>query len=120
MYSNPPIQGARLVSTILSDPDLTTIWKKEVKEMADRIITMRTSLVEGLKESGSKKDWSHIINQIGMFSFTGLSAEQCDILTKKYHIYLTKNGRISMPGLSTKTVPVLANAIHDVVTNQQH
>ena len=28
--------------------------------------------------------------QIGMFSYTGLTAKQVDVLTNKYHIYLTK------------------------------
>jgi len=86
--------------------------------MSDRIKLMRKMLFEKLCENKTPGDWTNIINQIGMFSFTGLSPEQCDILTKKYHIYLTKNGRISMPGLNTKSIPYLTEAIHDVVTNK--
>jgi len=118
MYSSPPIHGALIVSTVLSDPQLYEEWKSEIIVMSDRIKTMRKLLFDALKANGTPGDWSHIINQIGMFSFTGLSGQQCDILTSKYHIFLTKNGRISMPGLSAKTVPYLANAIHDVVTNK--
>jgi aspartate aminotransferase len=120
MYSSPPIHGALIVATVLSDPQLYEEWKAELLLMSDRIKLMRRLLYDALLNLGTPGDWTNIINQIGMFSFTGLSADQCDTLTKKYHIYLTKNGRISMPGLSTKTVPYLANAIHDVVTNQQH
>ena len=85
--------------------------------MSDRIKLMRDLLFKTLKEKGTPGDWTNIITQIGMFSFTGLSPSQCEQLTNKYHIYLTKNGRISMPGLSTKTVPYLADAIDDVVRN---
>jgi aspartate aminotransferase len=55
--------------------------------------------------------WNHITDQIGMFSYTGLSEKQCEILIKKYHIYLLKSGRISMPGINTKNVQYLAESI---------
>jgi aspartate aminotransferase len=114
MYSNPPIYGARVVSTILADADLTSQWRKEVKIMADRIGTMRSKLVEGLKENGSKKDWAHITNQIGMFCYTGLSPQQVETLISEHHVYLTGNGRISMAGVSSKNVSYLAKAMHIV------
>jgi len=113
-YSNPPIHGARIVSIILSDPKLTEIWKKEVKFMADRIINMRKRLVQHLKEFGSKRDWSHITNQIGMFCYSGLTPEQVDRLCTEFHIYLTRNGRISIAGISSNNVQYLAKAIHEV------
>jgi len=102
------------VSTILGDADLTTLWRKEVKGMADRIITMRQRLVDQLKNEGSSKNWSHITNQIGMFSYTGLGPEQVDVITKDWHVYLVKNGRISMAGINTKNVDYLAKAMHAV------
>lgn len=114
MYSNPPVYGARVVSTILNDPALNAQWRTEVKGMADRIITMRHQLVKHLKQLGSTQDWSHIINQIGMFCFAGLSPEQVDRITKEYHIYLTRNGRISMAGITSHNVEYLAQAIHNV------
>jgi len=114
MYSNPPSYGARLVSNIWNDPELRALWHKEVKVMADRIITMRTTLVNNLQKLGSKKDWSHITKQIGMFCFTGLAPEQVDRITKDYHIYLTRNGRISIAGITSKNVEHLAKGIHEV------
>lgn len=64
MYSNPPIHGARIASTILNDPALHKQWLGEVKDMADRIIRMRALLKENLEKLGSKHDWSHITSQV--------------------------------------------------------
>jgi len=114
LYSNPPLHGARIVSTILNDATLTALWRKEVKGMADRIITMRHRLVEHLKELGSKKDWSHITNQIGMFCYSGLTPEQVDKIVKDYHVYMLSSGRISMAGISSHNVKYLAEALHAV------
>jgi len=114
MYSNPPISGARIVTEVLNDSSLATLWAKEVKIMADRIISMRVALVKHLKEFGSVRDWSHITNQIGMFCFSGLDATQVATLKTKWHIYMTSDGRISMAGVSSDKVKYLAEAIHDV------
>jgi aspartate aminotransferase len=114
MYSNPPVHGARIVRMILSTPDIRKVWLTDVKGMADRIISMRTSLVGNLKKEGSKHDWSHITSQIGMFCFTGLKPDQVEHLTKDFSIYLTKDGRISVAGITSGNVGYLANAIHQV------
>lgn len=114
MYSNPPIHGARLVSTILGTPELKTEWLKEVKSMADRIISVRASLRKNLENLGSKRNWQHIDDQIGMFCFTGMNAEQSTRLSKDFSIFLTKDGRISMAGVTSKNVEYLAQGIHEV------
>jgi len=114
MYSNPPVYGSRVIETILGDASLTETWRREVKIMADRIIDMRAILVEELKKCGSKHDWSHITNQIGMFCYTGLTAAQVAVLKDKWHIYMTTNGRISVAGVTSSRVAYLAQAIHDV------
>ncbi|WZY92809.1 hypothetical protein YC2023_065138 [Brassica napus] len=114
MYSNPPLHGAQIVSTILGDPELKSLWLKEVKIMADRIIGMRTTLRESLEKLGSPLSWEHVTKQIGMFCYSGLTPEQVDRLTSEYHIYMTRNGRISMAGVTTGNVGYLANAIHEV------
>jgi len=114
MYSNPPIHGARIVTTVLGDPKLRAQWEKDVKEMADRIIRMRSELRAELERLGSKHNWEHITNQIGMFCYSGLTGEQVDRLTNEYHIYLTRNGRISMAGVTGKDIKPLAAAIHAV------
>ncbi|XP_074576689.1 aspartate aminotransferase, cytoplasmic [Curcuma longa] len=115
MYSNPPIHGASIVATILKDREMYHEWTMELKAMANRIISMRQQLFNALSARGTPGDWSHIIKQIGMFTFTGLNNEQVSFMTKEYHIYMTSDGRISMAGLSTKTIPHLADAIHAAV-----
>ncbi|KAK5017547.1 aspartate transaminase aat1 [Cryomyces antarcticus] len=114
LYSNPPVHGARIASEILNDATLNKQWLGEVKGMADRIITMRALLKENLEKLGSKHDWSHITSQIGMFAYTGLTAEQMDKLAKEHSVYATKDGRISVAGITTDNVERLAEAIYKV------
>lgn len=114
MYSNPPIHGARVASEVLNNPQLYSEWLIEVKQMADRVISMRAQLKENLAKEGSVRDWSHITNQIGMFCYTGMNEEQVQRLTKDFSVYLTKDGRISVVGITSKNVEYLANAIHQV------
>ncbi|KAA8574450.1 hypothetical protein EYC84_005915 [Monilinia fructicola] len=94
LYSNPPVHGARIASTILNDKALNKQWLGEVKGMADRIITMRALLKKELENLGSKHDWSHITSQIGMFAYTGLTPEQMDKLAKEHSVYATKDAAI--------------------------
>lgn len=114
LYSNPPIHGARLVAEILNDQQLRSEWLKDVKVMADRIIGVRSKLKDNLVKNGSKLSWDHITNQIGMFCYSGMKPEQVDRLAKEFSIYLTRDGRISMAGVTTKNVEYLAKAMHEV------
>uniref|UniRef100_A0A9J7ZVM0 Aspartate aminotransferase n=1 Tax=Cyprinus carpio carpio TaxID=630221 RepID=A0A9J7ZVM0_CYPCA len=114
IYSNPPMNGARIASTILNTPELYKEWLVEVKGMADRIIKMREMLVSNLKKEGSTHNWQHVIDQIGMFCFTGLKPEQVERLIKEFSIYMTKDGRISVAGVTSANVGYLAHAIHTV------
>lgn len=82
--------------------------------MANRIIKMREQLADGLKKEGSTHNWQHVIDQIGMFCFTGLKPEQVERLTKEFSVYMTKDGRISMAGVTSGNVGYLAHAIHQV------
>ena len=114
MYSNPPRHGSSIVKTVLSDDGLKSQYYEECASMAQRIHDMRTKLVQKLVEVGSKHDWSHVTNQIGMFAFTGMSPDMCDRLTDEYAIYLTKDGRISIAGLNDSNLEYVAKAIHAV------
>ncbi|KAG2591826.1 hypothetical protein PVAP13_5NG507000 [Panicum virgatum] len=116
MYSSPPLHGPSVVATILRDSEMFNEWTVELKAMADRIISMRQQLFDALKSRGTPGDWSHIIKQIGMFTFTGLNSEQVAFMRQEYHIYMTSDGRISMAGLNMKNLPHLADAIHAAVT----
>ncbi|KAL4434280.1 hypothetical protein ABPG75_000721 [Micractinium tetrahymenae] len=117
MYLNPPKHGALLVTAILSDPELYAQWKVELKGMADRILSMRQQLFDALQEVGAPGDWSHILKQIGMFSYTGLTKAQVENMTNKWSVFMTMDGRISMAGLSGTKCKYLAEAIKDSVEN---
>jgi len=117
MYSNPPALGARIVKTILGTPELHKEWLVELKGMADRIASMRQALYDDLKRRGTPGTWEHIVSQIGMFSYTGLTKKQCEVIRDQLHIYLLLNGRISMAGITPKNVGYLAESIDHVVRN---
>ncbi len=113
--SNPPIYGARIASRALNDPKLFAEWEANLRTMSGRIIDMRAALRSRLESLGTPGTWSHITDQIGMFSFTGLSEAQVAWLREKGHIYMTKNGRISMAGLNTNNVDYVAGYIDKAV-----
>lgn len=114
LYSNPPVHGARIASTILNDPALNKQWLGEVKDMAERIIKMRALLKENLTKLGSKHNWDHITDQIGMFAYTGLTADQMTKLAEQHSVYATKDGRISVAGITSDNVGRLAEAIFKI------
>ncbi|KAL8286388.1 hypothetical protein RQP46_004405 [Phenoliferia psychrophenolica] len=118
--SNPPTFGARIAALILNDPTMFGEWKKDVSEMAFRIIEMRKQLYDLLENklktpAVGPNGWSHITSQIGMFSFTGLNPAQCKALVEKGHVYLTGNGRISMAGLNTGNIEYFAKCLDSAV-----
>ncbi|EFA86317.1 aspartate aminotransferase [Heterostelium album PN500] len=115
MYSSPPTHGARLVATVLGDPALRALWIDELKQMSGRILRVRKELYDALVARNVPGDWSHIVKQIGMFTYTGLSPAQVEYIVKKYHIYLLASGRVSIAGLNSKSVPYFADAIADAV-----
>mmetsp|Transcript_18753 Transcript_18753/g.36742 ORF Transcript_18753/g.36742 Transcript_18753/m.36742 type:complete len:404 (+) Transcript_18753:184-1395(+) len=115
MYSNPPKHGAAIASLILTDPELHKEWRVELKAIVDRILDMRKGLREALEASGAPGDWSFITEQIGMFTYTGLSAEQVASMEEKYHIYMPSNGRISVAGLTSDKIDYVAEAIRSVL-----
>jgi aspartate aminotransferase len=75
---------------------------------------MRKRLVEDLRQAGSTHNWSHISSQIGMFAYTGMTADMVDELTARYAIFMTRDGRISLAGLNEQNVRYVAEAIHSV------
>jgi aspartate aminotransferase len=116
-WSNPSTHGAKIVATTLNNPELQKEWKDTVKMMAERIQAMRKLLFEKLKANGTPGTWDHVVQQSGMFSFTGLNERQVEYLIKDLHIYLTKDGRINMCAVTTKNADYIAKGIHDAVVN---
>ena len=111
--STPARFGARIVA--LTDTALLAEWLSNIKTMSSRVAEMRLTLYHELVRLGTPGDWSHIVKQIGMFSFTGLSPTQVKALKQRHHVYLMENGRVSVCGLTKSNVRYVAMAIHDVV-----
>jgi len=117
MYSNPPKHGCYIAKRILGNPEYFKMWEEELKMMSDRILEMRKLLkseVDRLKTPGT---WNHIMDQIGMFTYTGLNKDQVLYIRKKYAIYFLESGRISVAGLSTGNMRYFAEAMDDAVRN---
>lgn len=117
LYSNPPKHGANIVKTVLSDPELYQEWRDELLAMSVRIQDMRKVLYDELIRLETPGSWKHVTDQIGMFSFTGLTPEQSKAMVDKHHIYMLGNGRVSMAGVTSGNVKYIAAAIDDVVRN---
>ena len=114
-YSNPPTHGGAVVAAVLSNPELRQMWEDELAAMRVRIRSMRSSLVDKLKAKGTAQDFSFIIKQRGMFSYTGLSAEQVARLKDEFGIYAVSTGRICLAALNSKNIDYVADSIAAVL-----
>ncbi len=114
-YSNPPAHGSDLVSRVLGDPELRTLWDKELGGMRERIKAMRRALVDGIHKRVPGADFSFILEQRGMFSYSGLTREQVLRLRSEYSIYTIETGRICVAALTTKNIDYVADAIAKVI-----
>ncbi|MFP5415598.1 MAG: amino acid aminotransferase [Actinomycetes bacterium] len=114
-YSNPPTHGAALVETVLGDAELRSQWVEELGEMRDRIKAMRAALVAGLAAAGVEGDFSYITDQVGMFSFSGLTKEQMVRLRNEFGVYGTDTGRICVAALNDGNVGYVSESIAAVV-----
>lgn len=149
LYSNPPRHGAEVAVLVLSQPALRAAWEvcwmyytymctslqvlvprlninsttstqEELASMCARLQGVRAALLRELQALGTPGDWSHITAQRGMFSYTGLTAQQVALLRSKWHVYMTEDGRISIAALQVGQCAYLARAICDVVAPGMH
>ncbi|WP_338464162.1 aromatic amino acid transaminase [Franconibacter daqui] len=114
-YSSPPNFGAQVVATVLGDADLKASWLAEVETMRSRILTMRQTLVDVLKQAMPGRDFDYLLKQRGMFSYTGLSAAQVDRLREEFGVYLIASGRMCVAGLNSRNVHRVAQAFAAVM-----
>ena len=115
LYSNPASHGGATVATVLNDPQLRQEWENELTEMRERIKKMRHLFVQLLKEYGAKQDFGFIMEQNGMFSFSGLSAKQVDRLREEFAIYAVRSGRINVAGITEDNIRYLCESIVKVL-----
>jgi len=114
-YSNPPTHGGAIVAGVLGNPELRALWESELGEMRVRIKAMRQKLVDGLKAAGVKQDMSFITQQIGMFSYSGLSKDQMVRLRSEFGVYGTDTGRMCVAALNSKNIDYVCASIAKVV-----
>lgn len=110
-YSSPPLHAAQIVARVLGETDLRSLWEHELAAMRERIQAMRRALHAELVSRRPQCDFSYLLVQRGMFSYTGLSAEQVDLLREQHAVYLLRSGRICMAGLNSRNVEAAARAI---------
>ena len=114
-YSSPPNFGAQVVAAVLNDEALKASWLVEVEEMRTRILAMRQELVKVLSTEMPERNFDYLLNQRGMFSYTGLSAAQVDQLREEFGVYLIASGRMCVAGLNTQNVHRVAKAFAAVM-----
>jgi len=114
-YSNPPAHGSAIVAKVLTSPDLRAQWEKELGAMRDRIKEMRKALVDGIHKRVPGADFSFILKQRGMFSYSGLTKAQVLRLRSEYSIYTIETGRICVAALTTGNIDYVADAIAKVI-----
>ena len=114
-YSSPPNFGAQVVAAVLNDEALKASWLAEVEEMRTRILAMRQELVKVLSTEMPERNFDYLLNQRGMFSYTGLSAAQVDRLREEFGVYLITSGRMCVAGLNTANVQRVAKAFAAVM-----
>ncbi|MGG7756623.1 aromatic amino acid transaminase [Klebsiella aerogenes] len=114
-YSSPPNFGAQVVAAVLNDPALKASWLAEVEAMRTRILAMRQTLVDALKEAVPGKNFDYLLKQRGMFSYTGLSAAQVDRLREEFGVYLIASGRMCVAGLNSRNVQRVAQTFAAVM-----
>ena len=115
-YSKPPRHGGSIVATILADAELTKQWKEELEAMRVRITRLREQFVDTMKSAGQGYDFSFLLRQKGMFSFSGLSPMQVDELKSKHGIYIVGSGRINVAGMSETKMDSFCGAVASVLS----
>ena len=114
-YSNPPTHGASVVAAVLNNPELRAMWEAELGEMRERIRSTRMAMVEQLAALGAKRDFGFVAQQRGMFSYSGLTTEQVERLKSEFGIYAVGTGRICVAALNPRNLPVVTQAIAQVL-----
>jgi aromatic-amino-acid transaminase len=113
-YSSPPAQGMKLVSTVLSDRALRSQWLNEIEGMRERLILLRKELHAALLHVAPDKCFAHIVHQRGLFSLTGLTAQEISALQTDFGVYADQSGRLCLAGLNPTNIDYVAQAIGKV------
>lgn len=114
-YSNPPTHGGQAAVLVLTTPELRVLWDRELGQMRDRIKSVRRELVDRIRAARADFDFSFVIRQRGLFSYSGLSREQVKRLREQYSLYAIDSGRICVAALNSRNIDYVARAIASVL-----
>ncbi len=114
-YSNPPTHGGKVVATVLTSPELRQLWDDELAGMRVRIREMRDTFVAKLKAKAPAHDFDFVRQQVGMFSYSGLTKAQVDTLSREHSIYAVDTGRICVAALNSRNIDLVIDAIAKVL-----
>ncbi len=114
-YSNPPMHGGQVVATVLATPELRKLWEEELAGMRVRIKQMRQQLVDKLKAKAPSHHFDFVVQQRGMFSYSGLTKEQVGRLKDEFSIYAVDTGRICVAALNSRNIDRVIDAIAKVL-----
>lgn len=114
-YSNPPTHGGDIVARVLATPELRQLWEQELGGMRERIKAMRKALADGVQRRVPGADYSFVLNQRGLFSYTGLNKAQVERLRGEFSIYAIETGRICVAALNARNIDYVADAIAKVI-----
>jgi aromatic-amino-acid transaminase len=115
-YSSPPTSGGQIVATVLTSPELRSKWERELEGMRTRILANRRALVEALTKRVPSRDFSFVLKQRGMFSYSGLNADQVARLRSEFSVYAINTGRICVASLNSRNIDYVADAIAKVLS----
>jgi aromatic-amino-acid transaminase len=118
IYSSPPSFGAQLIATVLTTPELRSMWEKELEEMRLRILEMRRVFTRTLRETIPDRDFSFIEKQRGMFSYSGLSKDVVQALRERFHIHALDSGRICIAAMNTRNIEHICRSIATILKEQ--
>ena len=114
-YSNPPTHGGKVAAAVLTTPELRTMWERELGGMRDRIRDMRRQFVEKLRARAPRHDFGFVMQQRGMFSYSGLTKNQVTRLREQYSVYALDTGRICVAALNTGNIDYVVDSIARVL-----
>ncbi|MET0335915.1 MAG: amino acid aminotransferase [Rhizobacter sp.] len=114
-YSSPPTHGGQIVARVLGTPALAKQWADELNAMRTRIQAMRQKLHAVISAKLPGRNFDYFVTQRGMFSYTGLSAEQADRLREEHAVYVLRSGRMCVAGLNSSNVEATAVAMAAVL-----
>jgi aromatic-amino-acid transaminase len=119
IYSSPASFGAQLVATVLTTPELRTMWEQELEGMRLRILEMRHAFTNTLREMIPDRDFSFIEKQRGMFSYSGLSKDVIRVLREQFHIHALDSGRICVAAMNTRNIEHICRSIATILKEQK-